>query len=162
MDRSHQLRAGHDPGEGRDRDRGLTGLDLLGALGLPVAVIPHYDNAEGGTHDTRFCYLGEPRLAALEHELPDESAVLGIDEHTAVIVDLSTSLVRVWGRGVMTIRRRGASVLVPGGPALPLEQLRDLWSPYLAVLPIPIPKVMAVSAPRMPGLGRRPEGWADR
>ncbi|WP_179894287.1 hypothetical protein [Streptomyces sp. or20] len=119
MDRSHQLRAGHDPGEGRDRDRGLTGLDLLGALGLPVAVIPHYDNAEGGTHDTRFCYLGEPRLAALEHELPDESAVLGIDEHTAVIVDLSTSLVRVWGRGVMTIRRRGASVLVPGGPALP-------------------------------------------
>ncbi|MFJ9885413.1 hypothetical protein ACIQRW_06095 [Streptomyces sp. NPDC091287] len=112
-------KAGHPPAW-------LNGLDLLGALGLPVAVIPHYDNAEGGTHDTRFCYLGEPRLAALEHELPDESAVLGIDEHTAVIVDLSTSLVRVWGRGVMTIRRRGASTLVPGGTALPLEQLRDL------------------------------------
>ncbi|MEU5234720.1 hypothetical protein AB0G82_36570 [Streptomyces anulatus] len=112
-------KAGHPPAW-------LTGLDLLGALGLPVAVIPHYDNAEGGTHDTRFCYLGERRLAALEHELPDESAVLGIDEHTAVIVDLSTLLVRVWGRGVMTIRRRGASVLVPGGTTLPLEQLRDL------------------------------------
>ncbi|MFE3381459.1 hypothetical protein [Streptomyces anulatus] len=104
----------------------LTGLDLLGALGLPVAVIPHYDNTEGGTHDTRFCYLGEPRLAALEHELPDESAVLGIDEHTAVVVDLDTSWVRVWGRGVMTIRRRGVSVPVPGGTTLTVEQLRGL------------------------------------
>ncbi|MER6195423.1 hypothetical protein [Streptomyces cyaneofuscatus] len=116
----------------------LTGLDLLGTLGLPVAVIPHYDNAEGGTHDTRFCYLGEPRLAALEQELPYESAVLGIDEHTAVIVDLSTSLVRVWGRGVMTIRRRGASVPVPGGTTLPLKQLRDLVTgTEPAVVPLP-------------------------
>ena len=36
----------------------LDGLDLLTALGLPVAVIPHFDNTEGGNHDTRFCYLG--------------------------------------------------------------------------------------------------------
>ncbi|PCG86956.1 hypothetical protein CIB93_05280 [Streptomyces sp. WZ.A104] len=112
-------KAGHTPAW-------LTGLDLLGALGLPVAVIPHYDNAEGGTHDTRFCYLGEPRLHGLEHELPDESAVLGIDEHTAVILDLGTSSVRVWGRGVMTVRRRGSSTLVPGGTTLPLERLRRL------------------------------------
>ena len=124
-------KAGHPPAW-------LTGLDLLGVLGLPVAVIPHYDNAEGGTHDTRFCYLGEPRLTVLEHELPDESAVLGIDEHTAVIIDLGTSLVRVWGRGVMTIRRRGASVLVPGGTTLPVEQLRDLVAgTQPAVVPSP-------------------------
>ena len=44
--------------------RWVEGLDLLGPLGLPVALIPHYDNAEGGTHDTRFSYLGEQRLAA--------------------------------------------------------------------------------------------------
>ncbi|WP_405618350.1 hypothetical protein [Streptomyces sp. NBC_01508] len=106
----------------------LDGLDLMGALGLPVAVIPHYDNAEGGTHDTRFCYLGEPRLAALERELPDDSAVLGIDEHTALVVDLDTSLARVWGRGVLTVRRRGVSVPVRAGTVLPLERLRDLVS----------------------------------
>ena len=52
--------------------RWLDGLDLLGAAtGLQVAVIPHYDNAEGGHHDTRFCYLGERRLSRLERELPD-------------------------------------------------------------------------------------------
>src|SRR5205807_9072586 len=30
----------------------LEGLDLLAEAGLRVAVIPHYDNAEGGNHDT--------------------------------------------------------------------------------------------------------------
>jgi hypothetical protein len=44
----------------------LDGLDLLRQLGLKVAVIPHYDNTEGGTHDTRFCYLGERRLRLME------------------------------------------------------------------------------------------------
>ena len=42
----------------------LDGLDLLRAAGFEgsCVVIPHYDNAEGGTHDTRFCYMGERRL----------------------------------------------------------------------------------------------------
>ena len=39
--------------------RWLDGLDLFGPLGLTVALIPHYDNAEGGRYDTRHCYLGE-------------------------------------------------------------------------------------------------------
>ncbi|MFJ6463783.1 hypothetical protein ACIQM0_22600 [Streptomyces sp. NPDC091387] len=104
----------------------LEGLDLLGVLDLPVVVIPHYDNAEGGTHDTRFCYLGETRLASMERQLPDTAAVLGIDEHTALVIDLDASVARVWGRGVMTIRRRGVSTLVPSGTTLTLERLRAL------------------------------------
>lgn len=104
----------------------LEGLDLLGAFGLPVAVVPHYDNAEGGTYDTRFCYLGETRLAAMETHLPDGAAVLGIDEHTALVIDLDAAVARVWGRGVLTIRRRGVSTLIPAGTVLTLERLRDL------------------------------------
>ena len=57
----------------------LDGLDLLGVLGLNVAVVPHFDNTEGGTYDTRFCYLGEPRLLAMEGLLPDGVSVLGGD-----------------------------------------------------------------------------------
>ncbi|MFJ6811650.1 hypothetical protein ACIQRK_37640 [Streptomyces anulatus] len=123
-------KAGHPP-------EWLPGLDLMSTLGLRVAVIPHYDNTEGGTHDMRFCYLGEPRLIALEERLPDDSAVLGIDEHTAIIVDLDTSLVRVWGRGTMTIRRKGISTPVFGGTTLPLKQLRGLvrGTPSAAVPP---------------------------
>jgi len=42
----------------------LDGLDLLSPLGFGAncVVVPHFDNAEGGTHDTRFCYMGERRL----------------------------------------------------------------------------------------------------
>jgi hypothetical protein len=69
----------------------LDGLDLLGILGLKVAVIPHYDNAEGGSHDTRYRYLGERRLSLLERELPADAAVLGVDEHTAAVIDLRAS-----------------------------------------------------------------------
>lgn len=83
----------------------LDGLDLLSVLGLKVAVIPHYDNAEGGTHDTRFCYLGERRLALLERELPPDSAVLGVDEHTALVFDLEARQAEVLGKGGATIRK---------------------------------------------------------
>ncbi|MFC6879969.1 MULTISPECIES: hypothetical protein [Actinomadura] len=104
--------------------RWTPGLDVLRTLGLDVAVVPHYDNAEGGTHDTRYCYLGERRLSAMERDLPPGVAVLGVDEHTAVIVDGAT--VEVRGRGAMTVRRQGESVAVPSGEALALDELRAL------------------------------------
>jgi len=36
--------------------------------------IPHYGNAEGGTHDTRCCYMDERRLPTLEAQLADSTA----------------------------------------------------------------------------------------
>ena len=106
--------------------RWLPGLDLLGLLGLTVAVIPHYDNAEGGRHDTRHCYLGEQRLAAMERELPADAAVLGVDEHTAMLIDLQTEGIEVRGRGGVTIRRARDSVVLPSGSRLAVAELRDL------------------------------------
>ena len=41
----------------------LDGLDIIGALtGLAVAVVPHWNNNEGATHDTSRCFIGEGRL----------------------------------------------------------------------------------------------------
>ena len=103
----------------------LEGLDLLGSIGFPgaCAVIPHYDNAEGGTHDTRFCYLGERRLEAMEALLPDDGWVLGIDEHTALVVDLDAREAIVTGRGIVIVRRQGASQQFPAGERLSLDAL---------------------------------------
>lgn len=102
----------------------VPGLDLMSrATGLPAVVIPHYDNAEGGHHDTRFCYLGERRLAALERELPPEAFVLGVDEHTAVLIDLGTGTATVAGNGTMTIRRRGSETVYATGSVVPLADL---------------------------------------
>lgn len=102
----------------------LDGLDLLSAIGLPVAVIPHYNNAEGGHHDTRFCYLGERRLRMLEALLPDGAFVLGLDEHTGVIMDLDADTATVVGLGVLTVRRDGVSMEVPSGEVVPIDVLR--------------------------------------
>lgn len=102
------------------------GLDLLAPLGLRVVVIPHFDNAEGGTHDTRFCYLGERRLALMEPMLPEGTAVLGIDEHTALVVDLRGERVRVEGRGAVTVRLPGSRAVLPAGTRTDLDELRRL------------------------------------
>jgi hypothetical protein len=83
------------------------GLDVLGEIGVRCAVIPHYNNQEGGTHDTRFCYMGEPRLRLLESMLPDDVLILGVDEVTACIIDVEARSVTVSGRGAVTVRRRG-------------------------------------------------------
>jgi hypothetical protein len=103
----------------------LDGLDLLESAGFEgsCVVIPHYDNAEGGTHDTRFCYLGERRLAAMEALLPDDAWVLGVDEHTVLIADLDARTVVITGRGGVTVRRRGRSRRFEAGERLDLDTL---------------------------------------
>ena len=106
--------------------RWLAGLDLLGPLGLNVALIPHYDNAEGGRYDTRFCYVGERRLAVMERDLPADAAVLGVDEHTAVLADLRTGEIEIRGRGGVTVRRSGDSAVLPAGTRMSVADLRDI------------------------------------
>jgi len=83
------------------------GLDVLGEIGVRCAIIPHYNNREGGSHDTRYCYMGESRLRTLESMLPDDVVILGVDEYTACIIDVDAQTVTVRGAGGVTIRRRG-------------------------------------------------------
>lgn len=102
----------------------LPGLDLLGRLtGIRAAVIPHFDNREGGRHDTRYCYLGQQRLETLEATLPTGVGVLGVDEHTAVVVDTDTGVATVLGAGGMTLRAAGVSEVVTTGGSVSLADL---------------------------------------
>ncbi|MSO31644.1 MAG: hypothetical protein EXQ64_02385 [Ilumatobacteraceae bacterium] len=108
--------------------RRLDGLDLLSVIGINAAVIPHYDNAEGANHDTRFCYLGEARLAMFESMLDDGTYVLGVDEHTGLVIDLDTQVATVVGNGTVTVRLRGQSHVFETGATLSLEYLRNPWA----------------------------------
>jgi hypothetical protein len=101
----------------------LDGLDLLAATGLRAAVIPHFDNAEGGNHDTRYCYLGERRLRSLEAQLPTDAFVLGVDEHTACVFDLDAGTASVTGLGGVTVRRGGEQRVIPTGTTVGIEEL---------------------------------------
>ena len=108
--------------------RRLDGLDLLSVIGINAAVIPHYDNAEGANHDTRFCYLGEARLVMFESMLDDDTFVLGVDEHTGLVIDLDTQIATVVGNGTVTVRLRGQSHVFETGATLSLEYLRNPWA----------------------------------
>jgi hypothetical protein len=124
------------------------GLDLLGTLtGLHAVVIPHYDNAEGGRYDTRYCYLGENRLAGLERVLPDEVGVLGVDEHTALLMDLQTGTARVAGSGTVTVRRRDGSQAFPAGSRLTLDELDALLRGKVAAPASPAATARDAAAP---------------
>jgi hypothetical protein len=112
---------------GQDVQR-LDGLDVLSAIGINAAVIPHYDNAEGGNHDTRFCYLGETRLCMFEKMLDDDTYVLGIDEHTGLVIDLDTAVAKVVGNGTVTLRLRDDSYVYESGTTIPLSVLQDPWT----------------------------------
>ncbi|MBA3361129.1 MAG: hypothetical protein H0T94_06660 [Acidimicrobiia bacterium] len=66
------------------------GLDVLASYGLSVAVVPHWNNREGGFHDTSHCFIGVKRFRQLVADLPAEISVLGIDEHTSLSIHAAT------------------------------------------------------------------------
>jgi cyanophycinase-like exopeptidase len=121
-----------------DRVRWLEGMNLMAEVGLPAVVVPHFNNAEGGNHDTRFCYMGERRLSLLEAQLPDDVFILGVDEHTACIFDLDAGTASVAGIGSVTVRHRGQMSPVASGTTLAIADLAALAAQdVVAVAPPP-------------------------
>jgi peptidase E len=103
----------------------VRGLSLLGRFGLNLVVVPHWNNAEGGTHDTRYCFMGEPRFRALEDLLPEDVRILGVDEHTACILDLALNQARIQGVGGVCLRRGGPELVLKKNTAVSLDVFRD-------------------------------------
>ena len=106
----------------------LEGLDILASIGINAALIPHYDNTEGANHDTRFCYLGEARLQMFESLLDSDTYVLGVDEHTGLIIDIDAQTATVVGNSNVTIRLRSESFVYPTGSVIPLSLLQSPFS----------------------------------
>ncbi len=101
------------------------GLNILGAFGLEWAVVPHWNNAEGGNHDTRYCFMGKSRLKHLEAQLPETVTILGLDEHTVLIIDLADQTASIKGMGNVTLRKNGRERVFEKGDHIPLSLLRD-------------------------------------
>ncbi|MDP8924486.1 MAG: cysteinyl-tRNA synthetase [Chloroflexota bacterium] len=103
----------------------VPGLDLFGADGLELAVVPHWNNREGGAElDTSRCYMGEARFAELRAQLSPSAVVLGIDEHTVCVVDRAAEEARVHGVGGVTIVRGDTVETYADGERFPLSRLR--------------------------------------
>ncbi len=102
----------------------VDGLNILeAATGIKAAVIAHYNNAQGGTHDTRFCFAGEKRMKVLESQLDSDVAIIGVDEHTGIAFDLDAETVEVFGKGVFTFKKNGESQTFANKETIPLSNL---------------------------------------
>jgi cyanophycinase-like exopeptidase len=102
----------------------IEGIDILGHFGINLVVIPHWNNAEGGNHDTRFCFMGEPRFEKLISLLPQPTPIFGLDEHTACILNMETDEAEVKGIGSVTLRTGNREISFKSGERFPLKVLR--------------------------------------
>ncbi len=132
----------------------VEGMDLLGRFGLNLIVIPHWNNAEGGTHDTRYCYMGEPRFLQLEDMLPEEIPILGIDEHTACILDFEEERILIQGIGGVTLRRRDSQKVFHDGQSLTLSEFIAFLTPSVKKETGPAPEIQTREATTEPLLER--------
>lgn len=100
------------------------GLDLFGPYGLKLAIVSHWNNAEGGAElDTSHCFMGKERFDELARLLPDDVSILGIDEHTAVTFDVAAGHAQVLGQGRITIRAEGHETIFADGESFDLRAL---------------------------------------
>ena len=102
----------------------VDGMDILKQFGFNLAVVPHWNNAEGGNHDTRFCFMGQPRFNQLESLLPEDVSILGLDEHTACILDFENDKAVIKGIGKVSLRRSGSEMVFDAAERFSLELLR--------------------------------------
>jgi hypothetical protein len=101
-----------------------SGLDFLARFGLAPTFIPHWNNTEGGAElDTSHCYMGRARFTELLNLLPANATIVGLDEHTALIVDLAGGACRVMGLGEVTLLNAGETRRFVAGTTFDLAEL---------------------------------------
>lgn len=106
----------------------MDGLDLLGDLGVSAAIVPHWNNPSGGDElDTSRCFVGQVRFDALQARLPANVTTLGLDEQTALILDLKAGDIEVLGSGALTIRYGDATQSFAARQHLPTGALGDVF-----------------------------------
>ncbi len=106
------------------------GLDFFGPFGLPLVFVPHWNNTDGGENlDTSRCYLGQARFDQLLALLPAPVTLVGLDEHTALVIDLAGGNCRVIGRGGVTVVKAGVEHYFSHGHTFDLAQLGPFQLP---------------------------------
>ena len=99
------------------------GLDLLSLYGLSCTVVPHFNNREGGNHDTSFSYVGKNRMNKLMEK--NYSNLLGIDEHTALIISGKENTFEVYGLGQVTVINEDKTLEFKSGETYDLTTLQN-------------------------------------
>ncbi len=99
------------------------GLDLFSLYGMQLAIVPHWNNAEGEDFDTTRCYLGSVRFEKMRTLLPSGAVIVGIDEQTACIFDVTQKTIDVVGIGQAHIVTQKKQRDVDSGESFPFSAL---------------------------------------
>ena len=100
------------------------GLDLFAPFGLSLVIIPHWNNSDGGTElDTSRCFIGRQRLDPLIEQLDPQTTVIGLDEHTGLIIDLAAEECQVLGKGEVHLVKGGKERTFPDDTSFSIFEL---------------------------------------
>src|SRR5713101_7212265 len=95
-------------------------LASAAAIAASAHTLPVYEIYEGGEElDTSHSFMGQERFERLLGLLPSDVDVVGIDEHTALMLDFAAGLGVVFGRGGVSWLRDGATTRVDAGASIP-------------------------------------------
>ena len=108
----------------------VPGLDLFSELGANLSLVPHWNNSDGGDSlDTSRCFVGADRFGEWYAQLPAGHTVLGLDEHTGLLLDVQAAQASVMGVSTVTILRNGHAEIFPAGSGFALAQLGTFGEP---------------------------------
>lgn len=110
--------------------RAVPGLDLFADFCLPLSFLPHWNNTDGGADvDTSRCFLGMERFAQWCASLPPGQTVVGLDEHTALIIDLQAGTCAVSGVSTVSLVRECDPRIYPARAEFALADLGEARLP---------------------------------
>ena len=110
--------------------RVASGLDLFADFNLPLSIIPHWNNTDGGDDvDTSRCFVGLERFNHWCALLPPGQTTVGLDEHTGVIIDISSGMCTVSGVSSVTLLRESNPEIFPAGAEFPVSELGEVRFP---------------------------------
>lgn len=109
------------------------GLNLFADYGMHLSFIPHWNNAEGGVDlDTSRCFIGMDRFAEWCGMLPSENTILGLDEHTGVVIDFQKGSCEIAGVSSVSLVRDCEPQIFASGRHFSLSELGTLRLPESA------------------------------
>jgi hypothetical protein len=82
-------------------------------------------------------------MEELRRQLPASTRILGIDEHTAVILDFEQACCLILGKGTVTTWSRDEACVYEAGGSFPFSELGSDWQPPKSreqVAPAPVAK----------------------
>jgi hypothetical protein len=106
------------------------GLNLFADYGMNLSFVPHWNNAEGGIDlDTSRCFFGIERFDQWRKLLPAENILVGLDEHSGIIVDFDAGTCEVSGVSSVSVLRQNGMEIYPASAKFPLSELGQFTLP---------------------------------